>query len=365
MGFLCHVLQCVTAQGRQALGQVLCSQLGLRHQPATTRGHQELRIGGLVVVNSKWEWHEQGGHAHCGQLGHGAGACTTDHQIGLRKGAGRVIDERGQFGLHTCVRVVGPQRVNLLGAALVNDLRAYGLWHQGQSLGHDVVQCLGSQASAHHQHTQRATASGKAFSGRGLFSESAAQGVTHPLTCFEDARECGEHPIGQLRQHLVGQSRHRVLLVQNQRLAPQAGHHAARESDVTAQPQHHVGLNAAHHLQALPESPQQLEWQECQCGQPLAAHTPKGHRLKGKTARRHQLAFHAVRRAQPVHAPARLTQSIGHSQARENVSPSAARHDKCTFLCHARPPRIICLFSASMRSTTAMAIRFIMMAEPP
>ena len=160
--------------------------------------------------------------------------------------------------------------------------------------------------------------------------------------------------------------------MQDQWLAQQHAHHAARKGDVAAQPEHHIRAHAAQHLNALPEGLQQSHGQEGQRERALAAYTGKIYRLKSNAARRHQLAFHAgltgsAFAAQPMHVPAALAQGLGHGQARENMTACTAGHDQCcASRLHQRPPRCIRMrFSWSMRSTTARATMFIKMAEPP
>ena len=137
--------------------------------------------------------------------------------------------------------------------------------------------------------------------------------------------------------------------MQDQRLAQQDGHHACRKSDVAAQPHHHIGLDAAQHLNALPECLEQAQRQQRQRDQALATQTAKVNRFKGKALRRDQLAFHAglsrfATATEPVHAPALVAQRLGHRQARENVPARAASHDQGT-LAHTRPPCINVRFS--------------------
>ncbi len=133
--------------------------------------------------------------------------------------------------------------------------------------------------------------------------------------------------------------------MQHQGLASQHAHHPAREGDVAAQAHQHVGFDTAHHRQRLPEGAQQLEWQQRQGLDAFAAHTPKRDGVEGEAARRHQAAFHAVGRTQPVHLPALVAQRLGHRQAREDMSPGAAGHDECGLVVHKAPLRIMARFS--------------------
>jgi hypothetical protein len=134
--------------------------------------------------------------------------------------------------------------------------------------------------------------------------------------------------------------------VQHQRLAGEHAHHAAGETDVAAQAHHHVGLDATHHLQRLPEGAQQAQRQQGERDHALAAHAAKGDGFQREAARRHEPAFHAGRRAQPVHAPAQFAQGFGHGQAGEDVATGATGHHEGAGLAfHERPPFIIWRFS--------------------
>ncbi len=142
--------------------------------------------------------------------------------------------------------------------------------------------------------------------------------------------------------------------MQHQGLAREHAHHAAGEADVAPQAHQHIGLHATHHLQRLPERAQQAQRQQGQREHALAAHATEGDGLQREAARWHQPAFHAVGRAQPVHAPAALAQGFGHGQAGEDVAPGAAGHDEGAGLfAHARPPFIIDAFRICSRCASA------------
>ena len=317
----------------------------MRQQPAATLVDQETGVAGLVVVHRRRERHKQGGGAHGGNLGHGAGTGAADHQVGIGKGLGRVVDKRGERGLHTGGGVVGAQLVDLLLAAwwVTTGRCASGI--SASACGTTVLSARAPRLPPTTKHLERATAAGKARIGRGLVQKFGAQRVAHPLGFFQHVREGGEHTVGHAGQHLVGHAGDRVLLMQHQGLAAQHAHHAAREGDVAAQAHHHIRLDAAHHLQALPEGAQQLEGQQHQRLEALAAHAAKSPPAPAECRGRHDAAFHAAGCAQPVHAPALVPQGLRHGQAREDMAARAARHDECALLRHTRPPCMSCLFS--------------------
>ena len=115
--------QLVTVHGLQKICQNLRREIGLRDQAPRILGDQELRIHRLMIVNGRRKRHKQCSGTNGGQLRHGAGARTADHQIGLRKRLRGVIDEGRQFGLHASRLVIGAQRVNLFGATLMGHHR--------------------------------------------------------------------------------------------------------------------------------------------------------------------------------------------------------------------------------------------------
>ena len=288
---------------------------------------------GLVVVHRKWERHKQCRRAHSGTFGHGAGTGPADDQIGVGKGLGRVVDEGRQLGLHAGVGVVGAQGVDLLGAALVRDLRALFHRQQGQRLRHDLVQRLGAQAAADHQQLQRLTgpARGKAFGRVRLLQEGAAQRIADPGSAGQGVWEGREHPVSQPCQQPVCHAGHRVLFMQHQRPPAELANQPAREADVAAQTHQHLRLDATHDGQALHAGLDQPQRQQQQCQPALAAHAGEIQSFKRKTARRHQLLLHAVRPAEPVHCPTTLAQRLGHGQAREDMPAGAACHDEGRF----------------------------------
>ncbi|MNT02129.1 hypothetical protein D3C72_1366170 [compost metagenome] len=147
--------------------------------------------------------------------------------------------------MDTCCRVVGLQRIDLLGAALVSDPWPRCLGNQCQRLGHHLVQRLGAQAAAHHQQMQRPRAACETCSRLGLLRELGTQRVAHPFGTGNCIRKGTEHALGKTRQQLVGHAGNRVLLVQNDGNPAQYGSEPTRHTDVSAHAHHHIGLHAA------------------------------------------------------------------------------------------------------------------------
>jgi hypothetical protein len=236
---------------------------------------------------------------------------------------------------------------------------------QGQRLRHHLVERLGAQTATDDQQPQRSAASGKPLRWRRLLRERRAQRIADPLRLLQHVGKRREDAISDACQHLVGHAGHRVLLVQHQRLAEQHTHEPPWESDITTEPDQHVGPHPSHHLQALPERLEQAQRKQRQSDQAFAANPRKINALEGKAPRRHDLALHPAGRSQPMYAPSPLMQGLRHGQAGEDVAPGAAGHDQGALRAHTRPPRMSCRFSTSTRRTTATATRLIRMAEPP
>src|SRR5574343_923904 len=233
-------------------------QLGLRQQEGAAGMDQELGVPGLVVVDGMRERHQDAGHASRRQFGDGQRAGPADDQVGPFVGAGHVLDEGDAMRLDTDRGVVGLQRVEILLAGLMDDLRLVGFAELRHTLGHHFVQGLGAEAAADDEHVQRTATLGQPFSGGSNFCDLRADRIADPGAFAEHLREAGQDAVGDPGQHLVGQPGDRILLVQHQRHAGQRRHHAAREGDVAAHAEHDVRLDLANGLERLPETAQQI-----------------------------------------------------------------------------------------------------------
>ena len=205
---------------------------------------------------------------------------------------------------------------------------------QCQCLRHDVIERLGTQTAAHHQHFERAAAPGKTLGRVWLAQKVFTQRIAHPLACFQCLGKGGKDTVGNACQHLVGSTGHGVLFVQHQLLASQHAHHPAGKGDVAPKAHQHIRLDPTHHGQRLPECLEQTQRQQRQRGQPFAAHATEINGFQRKAIGRHQARFHAVGSAEPVHTPALLTQCLSHGQPREDVPSRAAGHDQSHFFFH-------------------------------
>ncbi|MNV41202.1 hypothetical protein D3C71_1328310 [compost metagenome] len=258
------------------------------------------------------------------------------------------------------------QRGQVLFAGLMNNHRATILRQAGQRLRNHRIQCLRAQAATHDKQAQRTGTAGVANGRIGQRAQVGTHGITQRFALGQHARKAAEHAARHLGQALVRGAGHGILFVHHQRRAAQGRDHAPREGHVAAHAQHHVRTHIRQTRPRLCERAQQQERQFQQRGHSLAAHALEAQRHQFDTARRHKLAFHLVRVAQPQHAPAALAQHVSHGQARHDVPAGAAGHDQDgAGRGHTRPPRIITRFSTSTRISMASAHRFITTPDPP
>ena len=174
---------------------------------------------------------------------------------------------------------------------------------------------------------------------------SRAHGIADPCApcCSTLGKGGADTRSATRREHAVGHARDRVLLVQHQRLAEQRRHHAARESDVAAQAEHHVGLaRGACTRDALPEGAEQAQRQQ----QPgLRRPLPRTPRERDQSRTRSRAAARAgfpCRRARPARctSPAALAQCLGHRQPGKIWPPVPPAMIRAHVLLMRCPPRI-------------------------
>ena len=158
--------------------------------------------------------------------------------------------------------------------------------------------------------------------------------------------QSGKKNIDALRQRgqgLVRQQQRGVGVHQRQRDAARTRHHPARHRHVAAHAEHHVGLAQAKVAQAAGEAGRHPEGAREGVLQALAAHAREVDHVHRDAVFRHDVLFHAVRRAQPAHFPAALAHGLGDRDTGEDMSAGAGRHDHQAL--HGRPPRISTRFS--------------------
>ena len=163
------------------------------------------------------------------------------------------------------------------------------------------------------------------------------------LRIAEIGREAEQHTLGDRRQRLVRQQQCGVGIDQHQRYAAQLRHHPAGHCDVTAHAEHHVRLAATDDAEAGGESADHLEHAAHGMRETLAAQAGEVDRVHLDTMLRHDIALHAVLRAEPGHLPAACLHGLRDGESGEDVSAGTGCHDEKTL--HTRPPRISTRFS--------------------
>ena len=196
-----------------------------------------------MVVHGGRERHEQRRCADGRDFGDGAGTGARDDQVGVGIGPRGVVDEGRQFAVDAGGGIVGAQLVDLLGAALVRDLRPFGRRDQGQRLRHHGVERLGAEAAADHQQLAADRCGPRsAPPDRAATVKAARNGLPIHCAFLSTFGNAVKTRSATLASTLLAKPGDRVLFVQHQRLAEQHAHHAARKGDVAAQADHHVGL---------------------------------------------------------------------------------------------------------------------------
>ena len=170
------------------------------------------------------------------ELGDGDRAAAADHEVGPRVARRHVVDERHALGRDAGARVGGAQRVDVLLAGLVHDVRARRGGQQRERRRHELVQRRRAEAAADDEQAQRARrARRSAAAGGGSAPIASRSGLpTHSTlrACRprSASRKAQQDPVGAVGEHAVGESRDRVGVVQHERLAARRRPSARRET---------------------------------------------------------------------------------------------------------------------------------------
>lgn len=189
-----------------------------------------------------------------------------------------------------------------------------------------LIQHARALTSANHQHADRAFAPLQPLRRQRQRQHVGAHRVAHHLGVRERAREGLHHFGGDARQPAVGQAGDAVLLVQHHRDAALPSRQAAGAGNVTAHPQHHIRLIAAHdgfrlaHRLPDPQRRSQLGLQA------FAAQAGDADKINLDPVLRHQIGFHSVCGSEPAHLPALRHQMMRDRQPREHVPAGTACH---------------------------------------
>jgi len=134
--------------------------------------------------------------------------------------------------------------------------------------------------------------------------------------------------VGNFGEHAVGQSRHRVLLVHDQRPSQQPGRDATRTRREATRAQHHARPVLVHRAQRLEQRHGQSHGCDEQGREAFAAQAAHAQPLDRYAGGRHQPRLDAAPRAEPHDVVAALLQDTRGGERRENVPARAACHDE-------------------------------------
>ncbi len=133
------------------------------------------------------------------------------------------------------------------------------------------------------------------------------------------------HFARKTRQDPVGQSRHRVLLVDEQRHAHQPGRNPAGAGGIAAHPQHQTRAHRLQHLHRFTQRRDQHEGRQQPAERAFAAQTADGERVQPEAFSGNHSRFEPLVGAEPFHIDAPGAQTFGDFQRRVNVPAGAAR----------------------------------------
>ena len=240
---------------------------------------------------------------------------------------GEHVDAFGDAGL----RVRGFHAVAVQMPGLMHDERPFVGREQRQRLRHRLVERLRAEAAADDQHAQRAAAAGKALGRRRQGLDRVAHRVAGDHRLARGGRrravEAERDAIGNRQQRAVAHQQCGIGIDQHQRLAEQRGHQAAGKAHVAAHAEHCVRAAVAQDAQAAPESAEHAHAAGERMHDALAAQSGEPDRVELDAGRRNEAVFHALRGAEPAHAPAAVAHLVGDGEAGDDVSSGAGGHD--------------------------------------
>ncbi len=264
-------------EAAQEAGDALGREVGLRDRECRALLHEELRVGRLLVGDRTGQRNDDRCHPDRGELRHGDRAATTHDEVGIRVSARHVVDEGDALRIDAGLLVRGTQGIDVAGTGLMQDVRALVRGKRGDGERKAFVQRRGSETAADDEQAQRAGASREAKLGCGHVRDCVAHGIADPLdlrgmAAAQRIRKSEQDPIGAERQHAIGESRHRVGIVQHQGTSGRHTHQRAGKGRESAEAEHHVGRAAAQDAQALRTRGEQRERAEHELAPALAAY---------------------------------------------------------------------------------------------
>jgi hypothetical protein len=130
---------------------------------------------------------------------------------------------------------------------------------QRQTPGNDVVQRTRPLAAAEDEQTNRPLAIGETRCRRRQPRHFRTQRIANPDAFREDIGKTAGHPVGDSREHAVGQAGNRILLMDEQWATEQRCHHAAREAHVATHAEDDIRADPADFPPRLPACREQVK----------------------------------------------------------------------------------------------------------
>ena len=201
---------------------------------------------------------------------------------------------------------------------------------QGQGRGDPLVEGQGAEGAPHHQQPRGPLAMGQTRRRRRQGGDGRAHRVATglgPPRGREALRKGLEDPTRQARQPAIGQSRHPVLLLDDQGDAQQPGHEPAGARGKTAHSQHQIRPAATQDARRLPQGQGQLAGRGQQGQGPLAAQALDPQPFDGEPLFGHQAGLHAVAGADPEDLVPLGAQPLRHRQGGKDMTAGTPGHD--------------------------------------
>ncbi len=212
---------------------------------------------------------------------------------------------------------------------------ARGFRQQGQRRRERLVERLSAQRAAHHQQMQRTRLACRLDSRLGRMpggtdiGDLIAHRIAHHLCSEggrEGAREGGVDTRRHPRQHLVGQARDGVLLMNDQRNAFKARREPAWTTGEATEAHHQHRLELTDHAPRLQNSTRETKRNRRIARQPLATQARDLDPMQRVAGVRHQAILDATRAAQPMNLVTGRREGTRQRQRRDHMPSRAAGH---------------------------------------
>ena len=284
-----------------------------------------------MVVDARRVRHEDGADPHRGELRHGEGAGTADHQVRPPIRLAHVLDERAHVGPHPRLGVAPAPGVDPALARLVAHVEGERAGEALERERHDRIQPCRALTAADHEDPHRSRAPGEARRRRRQRADIGPHGIADDArvdVAAEAAREALEHLPREMREDAVGEAGDGVLLVDQERPAREPGGKSPRSRHEAPETHHDDRAVAPHDTQRLDQREGQPYGRTDPGEDPLAAQPPHREPLERDAFRRNDPRLESARGSEPDDLELLPAQQPRQRQRREYMSTGAAGHDE-------------------------------------